>query len=110
MLEIVENYMMEILATVLTAVASFIGVAIKNKYTELVNTKEKKEVVENVVKFVEQTCCSKITSEEKKELAKDKALAWLNEKGISISETELDILIEASVSGLQQGLKNGKAK
>lgn len=110
MLEIVENYLMEILATVLTAVFSFIGMTIKAKYTKIVNTKEKKEVVEDVVKYVEQTCRSKKTSEEKKELAKEKALAWLNEMGISISETELDILIEASVSGLQQGFKNGKAE
>ena len=35
------------------------------------------------------------------EKAKEKALEWLNEKGIKISETELEILIESAVNGLK---------
>lgn len=39
------------------------------------------------------------------EKAKDKALEWLNEKGITISDTELEILIEASVNSFNNGIK-----
>lgn len=34
-----ENYIMEILATIITAVASYIGVQIKKAYTRYVDTK-----------------------------------------------------------------------
>ena len=33
-MEILQNYLFEILATVITAVASFIGLTIKNAYTK----------------------------------------------------------------------------
>ena len=33
---------------------------------------------------------------------KEKALEWLNSKGLKISDTELDILIESAVNGLKQ--------
>ena len=38
----------------------------------------------------------------KLEKAKDNILAQLNEKGISISELELDVLIEATVNGFKK--------
>ena len=33
---------------------------------------------------------------------KEKALEWLNSKGLKISDTELDILIESAVNGLKK--------
>lgn len=107
--EFFDNYLVEILATILTAVASFIGVQIKNAYVKHSADKQKKEIIDATVKFVEQTFKKgEKTSEEKKELAKQKALEWLNEKGLSASEIELDILIEACVNGLKNGLKSEK--
>jgi len=46
-----------------------------------------------------------ITSENKKQKAKTKALEWLKEKKIKISNTELDILIESAVNSLKESLK-----
>ena len=99
-MEFIQNYLFEILATIITALASFIGVSIKNAYTKYVNTKTKKEIVKDTVNYVEQVF-KDVHGKEKLEKAKEKALEWLNEKGIKISETELEILIESAVNGLK---------
>lgn len=102
MLEILQPYLLEIIAAILTGVATFVGVKIKKVYEEYINTKVKKEVVDDTVKYVEQIY-KDIHGEEKLNKAKEKALEWLNTKGITISETELEILIEAAVNGFNQG-------
>lgn len=99
-MEILQNYLFEILATIITALASFIGVSIKNAYTKYINTKTKKEIVKDTVNYVEQIY-KDIHGAEKLEKAKEKALEWLNEKGIKISDIELEILIESAVNGLK---------
>ena len=99
-MEILQNYLFEILATIITALASFIGISIKNAYTKYVNTKTKKEIVKDTVNYVEQIY-KDIHGAEKLEKAKEKALEWLNEKGIKISDIELEILIESAVNGLK---------
>lgn len=101
-MEFLQNYMLEILATVITAVASFIGVTIKNAYTKYVDTKTKKEIVKATVEYVEQVF-KEIHGEEKLDKAKERAMEWLNEKGIKISDTELEILIESAVNGFNKG-------
>ena len=104
MFETIQPYLLEIIVAILTGVASFIGVKVKKLYEEYVNTKTKKEIVECTVKYVEQVY-KEIHGEEKLNKAKEKALEWLNEKAINISDTELEILIEASVNGFNNGIK-----
>lgn len=99
-MEILQNYLLEILAAIIAAVASFIGIRIKNAYTKYVDTQTKKEIVKDTVNYVEQIY-KDIHGAEKLEKAKEKALEWLNEKGIKISNTELEILIESAVNGLK---------
>lgn len=103
-LETIQPYILEIIVAILTGVASFVGMKIKKIYEDHINTKTKKDVVDTTVKYVEQVY-KDIHGAEKLEKAKEKALEWLNEKGISISDTELEILIEASVNGFNNGLK-----
>lgn len=103
-LETIQPYILEIIVAILTGVASFIGMKIKKVYEDHINTKTKKDVVDTTVKYVEQVY-KDIHGQEKLIKAKEKALEWLNEKGISISDTELEILIEASVNGFNNGLK-----
>ena len=100
-MEIIQNYLLEILATVITAIASFIGIRIKNAYTKYVDTQTKKEIVKDTVNYVEQVY-KDIKGKEKLNKAKEKALEWLKQKGIKISETELEILIESAVNGFNQ--------
>lgn len=99
-MEILQNYLTEILMTILTGIISFIGITVKNAYTKYINTQTKKEIVKDTVKYIEQIY-KDIHGKEKLEMAKNKAIEWLNEKGIKISEIELEILIESAVNSLK---------
>lgn len=103
MMELIQDNLIQILATVITAVASFIGMSIKKAYTKYVDTKTKKEIVDSTVKYIEQIYKGvMISNDDKLSKAKEKALEWLNSKGLKISDTELDILIESAVNGLKK--------
>ena len=102
-MELIQDNLIQILATIITAVASFIGMSIKKAYTKYVDTKTKKEIVDSTVKYIEQIYKGvMISNEDKLSKAKEKALEWLNSKGLKISDTELDILIESAVNGLKK--------
>lgn len=102
-MELIQDNIIQILATIITAVASFIGVSIKKAYTKYVDTKTKKEIVEATVKYIEQIYKGVlITNENKLAKAKEKALEWCNSKGLKVSDTELEILIESAVNGLKK--------
>ena len=103
MIELIQDNLIQILATIITAVASFIGMSIKKAYTKYIDTKTKKEIVDSTVKYIEQIYKGvMISNEDKLSKAKEKALEWLNSKGLKISDTELDILIESAVNGLKK--------
>ena len=107
-MQVIQSNLLEILNTILVAVAAYVGVQIKAAYQKYVNDKTKKEIVGATVKYVEQICKSldvKKTSQEKFEDAKNKSLEWLNEKGIKISDTELEILIESAVNSFNESIK-----
>mgnify|MGYP000258581171 FL=1 len=102
-MELIQDNLIQILATIITAVASFIGMSIKKAYTKYVDTKTKKEIVDSTVKYIEQIYKGvMISNEDKLSKAKEKSLEWLNSKGLKISDTELDILIESAVNGLKK--------
>ena len=93
------------LIAILEALLSYLGY----KMIKLINNKIAKDkqeaiidVVKGVVAFVEQV--AKIDVElvgiEKFNLAKDRALEILNEKGLEITNAELEMLIESFVLGL----------
>lgn len=108
-MEILQDNLIQILATIITAVASYIGVQIKKAYTKYVDTKTKKEIVKSTVEYVEQIYKGvMVSNEDKLNKAKEKALEWLNSKGLKISDTELDILIESAVNGLKNTNKEEK--
>ncbi len=98
MKEFFSTYLLSFLATVITGIISYIGMQIKKAYTNYVNTRTIKEIVEDTVLYVEQVNKNKgITSDEKFNEAKEKASSWLASKNITISDTELEILIESAV-------------
>ena len=111
LLNAIQSNLFEIVNTILIGIITFLGTKVKQTYDKYVNDKTKKEVVEATVKYVEQICSTlevKKTSLEKFNQAKEKSIEWLNEKGISISETELEILIESAVNSFNKsvGVKN----
>lgn len=100
--EFIATYGTTILYTILTAVASFIGLKVKVIYEKYINDKTKKSVVDSTVKYVEQLY-KDLKGEEKLAKAKENILALLNEKGISITELEMDVLIEATCNSFKNG-------
>ena len=112
--EFLNAYGLEILFTILTAIAGFIGMRIKSIYEEYVTDKRTKDVVETCVKAVEQLYHD-LDGEEKYYKALESAQEMLSAKGIVVSSLELDMLIEATVSAFNYGfgkevLKDGPNK
>jgi len=68
--------------------------------------KEKEEIVQIAVNAAEQIFTAAEGSE-KFDYAKDQAVRIANDNGISITEVELDNLIESSVTNLKKGFKKG---
>ena len=95
--EFVSTYGVEIIMAVLTAIAGYIGVVVKNLYTKYINDKTKESVVKTVVQGVEQVY-KDLHGEEKLYKALDAASEMLDEKGISVTQFELRMLIEAAVA------------
>ena len=94
-----------ILATFLTGLFTYIGTRLKKVYEEKVNTETAKTVVEDAVRFVEQVY-KDLHGKEKLEKATAQVEEVLQSKGITISEAEINMLIESAVYGLNEGWFN----
>lgn len=92
----INEYGTTILYAVLTAIAGYIGIWLKRLYTKYINDKTKQDVVKTCVKAVEQLYKDLHGAEKYQEVV-ESAAAMLNEKGITITELELKMLIEAAV-------------
>lgn len=95
--EFVNTYGMQILYTILTAIAGWLGIVIKNLVQKYINDKTKKDVAKSAVKFVEQVY-KDLHGDEKLNEALTAASAMLAEKGITITDLELRVLIEAALA------------
>lgn len=96
----IEPALMSLLATVITVVFSYLGVQIKQLVKRYVDTSEKKQVVNDVVRFVEQVY-SDTDGPDKLDKALQTASDLLREKGLTIEKKELRALIESAVHGLK---------
>ena len=94
-----------ILATFLTGLFTYIGTRLKKVYEEKVNTETAKTVAEDAVRFVEQVY-KDLHGKEKLEKATAQVAEVLQSKGITISEAEINMLIESAVYGLNEGWFN----
>lgn len=91
------------IASVVAILFGVLGAKIKRAYTEKIQDETVKTVVDSVVKWVQQVYYE-LEGPEKLQKALTEASTILNEKGITISETELDMMIESAVYGLKQGM------
>ena len=94
--EFVSEYGTQIIYTILTAIAGYLGLVFKNLYQKYVDNQTKKDVVKTVVQGVEQIY-KDLHGEEKLNAALDAASLMLAEKNIAVTEFELKMLIEAAV-------------
>ena len=97
--QIINQVLFPVLATVLTAVFSYIGMKLKSLYEEKVNTDIKKKIVEDTVKYIEQVYAN-LDGKEKLKEAIATASSWLEDRGIHVGTAELTVLIEAAVNAL----------
>ena len=106
--ELLGSYVLPVLAAALTALAGFVGAQLKNLYRRWVDDKTKEAVVRTCVKAVEQLYRD-LGGPEKLERAREGIRQMLEEKGIPITQLEMDMLIESVVSEFNQGLGGGEA-
>lgn len=100
--ELFATYVLPVIAAIITAFAGYIGTQLKKLYEKHVNDKTKEAVVRTCVKAVEQLYHD-LGGPEKLEKAKEGIEQMLNEKGIPITELEMNLLIEAVVSEFNYG-------
>lgn len=95
-------YVLPAALALLSALAGWIGLQLKDIYQKHVNDKTKQAVVRTCVKAVEQLYRD-LDGPTKLKKAQEGIVAMLGEKGIPISELEMNALIEACVSEFNHG-------
>ncbi len=100
----ISEYGNTILYAIFTAVAAFFATKIKGIYTKIETDRTKKAVVETCVKAVEQIY-KDLHGDEKLAKACENISEMLAEKGISITDLEMRLLIEACVSEFNYNFK-----
>ena len=93
----ISEYGTTILYAILTALAGYLGVKAKALADKYINDKTKKAVAKTAVQAVEQVY-KDLHGEEKLNKALTSAAEILNEKGITITDLEIRMLIEAAVA------------
>lgn len=104
--EFLSTYGMNILGTILTALAGYLGVVIKNLCQKYLNDKTKQDVAKTCVKAVEQIY-KDLHGEEKFNKALECISDMLAEKGIAVSDTEMKMLIESAVAEFNEVFSKG---
>lgn len=107
--EFINQYGMEILSTAIVAIAGYIGVVVKGLVAKYINDKTKEAVAKTAVQYVEQVY-KDLHGEEKLYEALTAASDMLAEKGITVSELEMRVLIEAAVGEFNNAFKKTVAE
>ena len=107
--EFITTYGTTILYSILTAIAGYIGIVVKNAYTKYINDKTKQNVVNTCVKAVEQLY-KDLHGEEKLQKAIEAASDMLMNKNIAITDIELRMMIEAAVAEFNDAFNSTAAK
>lgn len=94
--EFINTYGTTILYSVVTALAGYIGVVVKRLYQRYVNDATKKDVITTCVQAVEQLY-KDLHGEDKFNKVVEAASEMLCEKGITITDLEIKMLVESAV-------------
>lgn len=90
-------------ASIIAVLLGVLATKIKTTYNDKVQDETVRTIVKSVVEWAQQVY-QDCEGPEKLQKALEKASAILNEKGITISDEELNMLIESAVYGLKQGI------
>lgn len=95
--EFINQYGVELMYMIITAIAGYVGIVLKNLCTKYINDKTKQSVAKSAVQFVEQVY-KNLHGEDKLNAALTAASEMLAEKGITVTDLELRVLIEAAIA------------
>jgi len=109
MQEFINEYGKTILYTLLCGLGAWLGTIAKKYFDRIANTKEKKEIARDVVRFTQQVY-SDLNGEEKLQKALEASEELLAERGITCSALEMRVLIESAVNSFKGGWENGSAE
>lgn len=107
--EFINDYGLQLLYAVITAIAGYVGIVVKNLATKYINDKTKEAVAKTAVKFVEQVY-KDLHGEDKLNAALTAASDMLADKGIHVTDLELRVLVEAAVAEFNEAFKKAKAE
>ena len=107
--EFINNYGLQLMYMAITAVAGYLGIVAKNLFTKYINDKTKENVAKTAVKFVEQVY-KDLHGDDKLNAALTAASEMLAEKGITVTELELRVLIEAAVAEFNKAFDKEKVE
>ena len=107
--EFIAEYGTSIIYTVATAILGFIGMTIKNAIEKYVDEKKKEKVVETCVKAAEQLY-KELKGNTKLKKVKENIISMLSEQNLTISELEMDMMIEAAVAEMNKQIKKESDK
>ena len=93
-----------LLGSILAAVASVAAIKIKRMIESQATDETKSLIVGKVITFIDQTMRN-ATNSDKLNAALRTTHEWLSERNISVSDTELKILIESAVNAAHHGLR-----
>ena len=103
-MNILNQYINQIILMLILALAAWLGAQVKNLYKKYITTEIKQSVVRTAVRFVEQVYID-LHGPEKLAQAMEKASEILEGYGITISESELIAMIEAAVNEFNNAFK-----
>ena len=101
----INQYGLEIVTTIVTAIVGYIAVVAKNLAQKYINDKTKKDIAKIVVSGIEQ-CYKALEGPQKLEKALEAASSMLAEKGIKVTEVELRMLLESALSEFNKVFEN----
>ncbi len=104
MVDAIQSNVLEILVTLFTVIITYVATKLKKKFEEYINTDAKQKIVKMVVNATEQLY-KNLDGEQKLIKAKENIIALIKEKGLSITELEMDMMIEEVVNNFNQILK-----
>lgn len=107
LLQAITPILLALLVGIIGYLAKIAGIQaqrVADKYAIKAKLDANKTIVNLAVKYVQQVF-NEADNKTKYNEAKNKALEILSEKGIKITDAELNMLIEASVANFKQGMK-----
>ncbi len=104
--EFINDYGLAIISTILTAIFGFLGAKIKRYLDEKENARIVQHIVKTTVLAIEQMYKG-IKGADKYKMALENITEILEQKGIAVTELELQMLIESVVSEFNEPWKKG---